>query len=274
MKSFHSLLNRIAIAIPGIGLFVAVALLNIPILTVIFFSFIAALCGSEAISLLDSRAGISKKLAGAVLAGCATASVSLLDPVFAMVILLIPGIVMSLWWILGDGAVDAGKRITGSTGIMAVIAIGFGLLARLRLDFESPWIFFIPLILCWIADSMAYFVGSAFGKHKLAPAISPAKSWEGFIAGIAGAVAGAVFAGTIGAGLPVFLMIATGITGGIAAVTGDLFESALKRDAGIKDSGSILPGHGGVLDRFDSILAVVPVVWLILMFYGSAGSFS
>jgi phosphatidate cytidylyltransferase len=119
---------------------------------------------------------------------------------------------------------------------------------------------------------MAYFIGSAFGKHKLAPAVSPAKSWEGFIAGMAGAVAGAVFAGTAGAGFPLFLMVATGTAGGIAAVTGDLFESALKRDAGIKDTGSILPGHGGVLDRFDSILAVVPVVWFILMFYGSAGS--
>lgn len=274
MKSFHSLLNRISIAIPGIGLFVAVALLNIPILTVVFFALIAALCGSEAISLLDSGAGISKKSAGAVLAGSAAASVSLLDPVFSMVIILIPGIVMSLWWILGDGVDDAGKRIAGSTGIMVVIALGFGLLARLRLDFDSPWIFFIPLILCWIADSMAYFVGSAFGKHKLAPSISPAKSWEGFIAGLTGAVAGAVLVGTTGAGLPLYLMIAVGIAGGIAAVTGDLFESALKRDAGIKDSGSILPGHGGVLDRFDSILAVVPVVWLILILYGSAGSSS
>lgn len=274
MKPFHSLVNRITIAVPGIGLFVVVALMNIPILTVVFFSSIAALCGAEAISLLDSGAEISKKFAGAILAGGSTASVSLLDPVFAMVILLIPGIVLSLWWVLGDGADDAGKRIAGSTGIMAIIALGFGLLARLRLDFESPWILFIPLILCWVADSMAYFIGSAFGKHKLAPDVSPAKSWEGFFAGIAGAVAGAVIAGTTGAGLPLFLMVATGITGGIAAVTGDLFESALKRDANIKNSGSILPGHGGVLDRFDSILAVVPVVWLILMFYGFAGSSS
>lgn len=272
MKPFHSLVNRIAIAVPGIGLFVAVALLNIPILTVIFFSSIAALCGAEAIFLLDSAAGISKKAGGAILAGGAAASVSMLDPAFALVILLIPGTVMSLWWVLGDGVIDAGKRIAGSIGIMAVIALGFGLLARLRLDFESPWILFIPLILCWAADSMAYFIGSAFGKHKLAPAVSPAKSWEGFIAGMAGAVAGAVFAGTAGAGFPLFLMVVTGTAGGIAAVTGDLFESAMKRDAGIKDTGSILPGHGGVLDRFDSILAVVPVVWLILMFYGSAGS--
>ena len=147
MKSFHSLLNRIIIAIPGIGLFIAVAFLNIQILTVAFFSLIAALCGSEAISLLDSGAGISKKSAGAVLAGGAAASVSLLDPVFSMVIILVPGIVMSLWWVLGDGVCDAGKRIAGSTGMMAIIALGFGLLARLRLDFDSPWILFIPLLL-------------------------------------------------------------------------------------------------------------------------------
>lgn len=271
MSFFPSLTKRVVIAVPGIGLFIAVALLNIQILTVAFFSLIAALCGAEAIALLDSNTKLPQKLTGALLTGGSAISVSLLEPVCVLPLLIVPGAVMSLWWIIAAGVVDAGKRIAGGTGLMIVLALGFGLLSKFRLDFESPWVLFIPLMLCWLADSMAYFIGSALGKHKLAPSVSPSKSWEGFIAGIFGAVAGALIAGTAGAGLPALPMIVIGIAGGIAAVAGDLFESALKRDAGVKDSGSILPGHGGLLDRFDSILAVVPVTWIILVLYGFAG---
>ncbi|HEX7988885.1 MAG TPA: phosphatidate cytidylyltransferase [Stenotrophomonas sp.] len=117
------------------------------------------------------------------------------------------------------------------------------------------------LTLVWAADSGAYFAGRAFGKHKLAPRISPNKTIEGLLGGL---VAGLVTAGAFGwfAGVQMsqfgWLMLVTAVAV-LASVLGDLFESLLKRHAGAKDSGHIIPGHGGVLDRIDGVLAALPV---------------
>jgi phosphatidate cytidylyltransferase len=115
--------------------------------------------------------------------------------------------------------------------------------------------------LVWIADIGAYFSGRRFGKHKLAPAISPGKTWEGVIGGL---LANLVWITGIyqvssgwGLGLAQFLIISLATS--LISVVGDLFESILKREAGVKDSGKLLPGHGGVLDRIDSVIAAAPV---------------
>ena len=148
--------------------------------------------------------------------------------------------------------------------IVGAVYLGLpaGLLLRWRR--EAPfaavgWLFAIM----WANDIAAYFVGLAAGKHKIAPQISPAKSWEG---ATAGTVAGAVV-GSLGAAVWGLHAAGGAILGAMASVvsqSGDFFESALKRRAGVKDSGSILPGHGGVLDRFDGILVAVPYVYLLL----------
>lgn len=271
MKSFQSLASRVAVAVPGIGLFVLIALLDIPFLTVAFLSLISALCAAEAISLIKPGSGpITNSVYAALIAG-STVAVALLAPILSITLILVPGAIISIVWIFSDGVEHARRKTAGITGMSVVLALGFGLLARLRLDFESSWVLFIPLLICWFGDSLAYFAGSAFGRHKMAPLISPAKSWEGFSAGIAGAVGGSVLAGSAGAGFSIFAMVITGAAGGLAAVAGDLLESAMKRDAGVKDTGSLLRGHGGLLDRFDSILAVVPVVWILLLLLSDAG---
>ena len=267
MKSFNSLAIRVAVAVPGIGLFAAVAFLDIPYLTTAFFALIAAFCAAEAVALFRPCSGITMKALLAVMVAGSSVAVALLAPAISIVVILLPGAIISMVWILGDGINHARRNTAGITGISIALALGFGLLARLGLDFPSPWVVFIPLLICWLGDSLAYFAGSAFGRHKMAPSISPAKSWEGFFAGIAGAVGGAILAGTVGAGFPLIVMVVIGAAGGVAAVTGDLLESAMKRDAGVKDSGTFLPGHGGFLDRFDSILAVVPVVWALLFLF-------
>ncbi len=267
MKSFNTLAIRVAVAVPGIGLFAAVAFLDIPYLTTAFFALIAALCATEAVTLFRPGSGMSMKAVHAAMVAGSTVAVALLEPAISIVVILLPGAIISTVWILSDGITNARMKTSGITGISISLALGFGLLARLRLDFQSPWIMFIPLLICWLGDSLAYFAGSAFGRHKMAPSISPAKSWEGFAAGIAGAIGGAFLAGTVGAGFPPFTMLMIGAAGGVAAVIGDLLESAMKRDAGVKDSGIFLPGHGGFLDRFDSILAVVPVVWVLLFLF-------
>jgi phosphatidate cytidylyltransferase len=121
------------------------------------------------------------------------------------------------------------------------------------------------LISIWICDSAAYFIGTAFGKHKLMPRISPNKSWEGAIAGFIFSVITLIAAKEL---LLEFLewrdIIAIGIIVGIAGQFGDLIESMIKRDSRVKDSSSIIPGHGGILDRFDSLLFTAPAVYLYL----------
>ena len=117
------------------------------------------------------------------------------------------------------------------------------------------------LFIIWVADSGAYFVGSRIGKHKLAPRISPGKSWEGFVGGLLSSLLLACLAfallGLSLDSLPALLLL-TGVTT-LFSVAGDLFESLLKRHAGSKDSSDLIPGHGGVLDRIDSLLAALPI---------------
>lgn len=121
----------------------------------------------------------------------------------------------------------------------------------------------------WVEDSLAYLVGSAFGAHKMAPRVSPKKSWEGFFGGLVGAVAVWCIGAACGVGgltWPVALLC--GLVEGIVAVVGDLFESRLKRGIGVKDSGNLIPGHGGMLDRTDSMLFGCATAYFILLVGG------
>lgn len=138
-----------------------------------------------------------------------------------------------------------------------------------------------PLAVTWINDTFAYFGGRRFGKHKLIPRVSPGKTREGTIAGLIGSVLTAYLYGhfvfELWLGLP-FGIIA-GVVGGIllcaGAVIGDLAESLLKREAGVKDSGALLPGHGGVLDRFDALYFTLPIAyWFLLVVLRFGGGLS
>ena len=123
----------------------------------------------------------------------------------------------------------------------------------------------LPFIGTWASDTFGYFVGTFFGKHKLCPVISPAKTVEGAAGGLIGSICGVICIGLL-FHLPLFHLFIVGVLVGIAAPAGDLVESALKRFTGVKDSGRLLPGHGGVLDRFDSVMFAVPVVYYYIYF--------
>lgn len=126
------------------------------------------------------------------------------------------------------------------------------------------WCFFVFLIV-WITDTGAYFTGSALGKRKLAPRVSPNKSVEGAIGGLLSAVVlGFVFWFFLKEGTLSAILLLSFVTSVVSQI-GDLFESALKRSAGVKDSGSLIPGHGGILDRFDSFLFALPVVYFAVI---------
>jgi phosphatidate cytidylyltransferase len=134
----------------------------------------------------------------------------------------------------------------------------FAELLRLR---SIHWLFF-ALALNWFGDSAAYYTGRAFGKHRLAPVISPKKSWEGAIGAVAGSIVfGLIYMGYFQPQTTHWKIALIALIANVAGQLGDLAESAMKRGAGVKDSGSILPGHGGLLDRVDSSLFAVPVVY-------------
>ena len=128
----------------------------------------------------------------------------------------------------------------------------------------------LPFLLAFMSDSGAYFVGIFFGKHKLAPVISPKKTVEGMAGGVAAAVLGVMIYGLVlwlGFGYKVNFLYGAlyGVAGSLASVLGDLTFSVVKRQTGIKDYGNLIPGHGGILDRFDSMTVVGPVAELLLL---------
>ena len=143
----------------------------------------------------------------------------------------------------------------GATQLFSNIDLGCALI----------WILFACT---WASDTFAYFVGSAIGSHKLAPSISPNKTVEGFLGSIFGTTLTGVVVGNFLFGFPLIQMAAAGCLLAIVATLGDLVESAIKRFTGIKDSGFIIPGHGGVLDRFDSIFFTAPVFYYYVLATG------
>lgn len=134
-----------------------------------------------------------------------------------------------------------------------------------RLD---PWLVFLLVAIVWLGDTAAFYVGSSWGRSRMAPVVSPKKTWEGAAAGLAvGVVAVVVWSLWRLDGID-WGVLAVGTLTACAAQAGDLVESLLKRSAGVKDSGRVLPGHGGVLDRADALLFAAPVLWLGLAALG------
>lgn len=129
-----------------------------------------------------------------------------------------------------------------------------------------PWILAGVFFIIWVNDSFAYLVGTQFGKHKMCPKISPKKSWEGLVGGAVFGIIMGIMNAVMFQAVSMMAWIVIAVLTVSFATLGDLFESKLKREIGAKDSGNILPGHGGFLDRLDSLLFVVPMVffWLIL----------
>jgi phosphatidate cytidylyltransferase len=156
-------------------------------------------------------------------------------------------------------------RGVGASHVKALALVGFVVLLPTALAMATlpPLQVLLVLALVWIADTAAYFSGRAWGRHKLAPSISPGKTREGAVGGLLGALAYAIICGALveARWLP-YLAAATLVA--VLSILGDLFESAVKRQAAVKDSGTLLPGHGGILDRVDSATATLPLAALIL----------
>lgn len=139
----------------------------------------------------------------------------------------------------------------------------------IRMALPDPWGGVLVLLLflsVWGNDSFAYLIGSKFGKHKLAPRTSPKKSWEGFLAGlVASMLFWCAMSFVPGVTMPIPMAIVFGLISGLMGVLGDLAESRIKRNSGFKDSGTIMPGHGGLLDRCDSLFLVSVTAAILLI---------
>lgn len=170
------------------------------------------------------------------------------------------------------GTDEPAGRVSADVGVTCLIALWVPFLASfLPLLLARPdgrWYVLAAIALTVSNDIGAFAFGSRFGRHKLAPSVSPAKSWEGFAGGLATVV---VLAAAVTAQLPGFdlqVALAFGVAAALAGTLGDLAESLVKRDLGVKDLGRILPGHGGIMDRVDAIIFALPATHLTLVLFG------
>lgn len=177
--------------------------------------------------------------------------------------------ISALFWLvlapawLRSASFHPGRPLLAATGIFVLVPTGLAALAL------PPHRLLLALGLVWIADTAAYFAGRAFGRHRLAPAISPGKTWEGVGGAAAATLIYAIICALPGAPLGAYVRgagwlpyLAVALLLCAVSIVGDLFESALKRQAGAKDSGAVFPGHGGVLDRIDSLTSTLPIAAL------------
>jgi phosphatidate cytidylyltransferase len=164
---------------------------------------------------------------------------------------------------LAGGLPGAGALLLGVVYIFGSLRFA----SALRL--KSPhWLLF-ALALCWLGDTAAYYAGRVLGRHKMAPRISPAKSWEGAAASVVASLAfGGLYLAWAMPRVPLVEALGLSLAANLAGQLGDLAESALKRGCGVKDSGNLLPGHGGWLDRVDANLFSVPTVYALLALLG------
>ncbi len=175
-------------------------------------------------------------------------------------------IVVPLW--MTTGLKVENRLLMCLTGWAVLLPTG---LAMMDLRSVSPWLLLLAMSLVWVADIGAYFTGRRFGKHKLAPGISPGKTWEG----VAGAVLGAsIYAlavwypltmKSVVPSVAIYVVLLLVWCWVALAVIGDLFESLIKRQAGVKDSGALLPGHGGLLDRIDALTSTLPLAAMAIL---------
>lgn len=195
----------------------------------------------------------------------------------ALVLVIIASLVTSLPRHAEPGAI-AGWALTSAGavyigGLLSFVVLLRGLssplspapLSGLGIEPGAAWIFLV-LLVTWGQDVLAYFVGKYAGRTRMTPGLSPKKTWEGAIGGMAGAVGGGVLAVAL-CGLPISLGAAAllGVVGGIVGPLGDLSESFIKRQVGVKDAGHLIPGHGGALDRIDSLLFTAPVLYYLIL---------
>jgi phosphatidate cytidylyltransferase len=261
------LVKRIATALPLVAALLVVIFWDPTPWSVVAFS--AIVCAIAHDEYLRMALPVSADDAGWVLrstAGSLGVAIVVLPTVFTPAQVLPPLLTFSAV-VLGFATLArprhlerAGRHYGVALSGLLYVPLLLSVLPLLKEAGEAGWLT-VTLCMAFFSDTVAYLFGRAFGRHKLYPAVSPKKSWEGSFGGIVGSVLATVGIGSLWLlpQLPIAHAVGLGVVGSICGQTGDLVESMLKRTFGVKDSGKLLPGHGGFLDRIDALLFVAPV---------------
>jgi phosphatidate cytidylyltransferase len=264
------LARRLATAAIGIPLLALALFWGPPIVIVLVCVVVSAIGLWEFFALLAARGVAPLRVTGYVLATAfflQTVRPALVPPALVPI-----AVVIVLCAMLTRGGDVPGSVTSAAATLLGAAWLGGlgGTMAALRLapvERGGPWVEMLLLTTIMTADSAALFVGSAIGRHKLAPRISPGKTWEGLAGGVAGGIVGALIVRHFGLQwIPLAHAVVLAVLVTLAGVAGDLAESLLKRWAGVKDSGALFPGHGGMLDRLDSLLLGAPVLYYYLLY--------
>ena len=238
---------------------------NIPM--TLMLMVVAAICAGELFYMLRKDARLPNEVLGIIGAMLYPISVYFLGLAGALCVSILLMLALIVWYVFWHRAriSDVSVSFFGAT-YTGLLLCG---LILIRGSLPAPWggvMVLLVFLSVWANDSFAYLVGSKLGRHKLAPRISPKKSWEGFVAGLVGsAVFWVVMTFVPGVTMGIVQAILFGLVCGLMSVLGDLCESRIKRNLGFKDSGTIMPGHGGLLDRCDSLfLASVTAAILLI----------
>lgn len=222
--------------------------------TALYLAVLSAICANEFYYMLRADAKLPNELLGVCAAALFPLSMWLFGLSGVSVVMVVFVLVLLVWYVFWQPARISDVSVSLFGAVYTGLIMSTALLMRSSLD--NPWGAILVLglfVSVWGSDAFAYLIGSAIGKHKLAPHISPNKSWEGFIAGLIFAMLCWVGLSFIpGVSLSIAQALIFGFINGLAGVLGDLVESRIKRNSGFKDSGTIMPGHGGLLDRCDS----------------------
>lgn len=241
-----------------------------PVSSLVLFALITFLALSEFYGLISKKQEISGKMIHAA------AGVYILSATFEGLtngfsgVLLIPYFIYLIYLFISELYKTENASVLNIATVLLghlYIAVPFALVLRLGYLFGNDYSYNLILALfitIWVNDSGAYLVGSKLGKNRLFERISPKKSWEGFIGGVVFAIIAGIIFSTFWTELSLIQWIGFALITSVSATYGDLFESMFKRSLNIKDSGNILPGHGGILDRFDAPLFAAPLVSLLL----------
>ena len=253
-------------------LFLIVLLVLPPIFTVILVAAIAAVGSWE----LLHGTGLVKNIRMCIYASiCGALTVFIgyfgLGYQWSLLMVLIFAVLVFVELMISNMQIGFDKAAVCLTGGL-IVAFIFASLARIRAGEHGKMIILLPFLISFVSDSGAYFVGKFLGKHKLAPQISPKKTIEGAIGGVIASILGMIIFCLImqyffAFNVNYFAACVYGAAGAVIGIFGDLSFSVIKRQTGIKDYGRVIPGHGGVLDRFDSTFFITPVVELLMIFW-------
>ncbi len=263
----------------AVGIVLLLAVLICPY-TAVFAAAMAALAAIAVWELLHNTGYVKRNTLTVIAMVFALAEVLLIyfsrsSPFASVATVVLPllfWVAVILFLLKNHATTDA---VTGGWAAFATVyvTVGFASLAHMRGTADGMLSIFLVLVIPWMSDTGAYFVGTFFGKHKMTPVISPKKSWEGFFGGWVVSVGSAVLTGVIyqtvtGMGVSLIRLALYALVLAPLSVCGDLFASIVKRQCGIKDYGNLMPGHGGVMDRFDSVLIIAPLLLCLRIFVG------